>query len=294
MPKEIKSSIEIAAAPEEVFRVLSDFPDYPSWNPFIVSITGEPREGEGLVVITRPPGSIEMRMNARIAKLEEPRELRWKTRLGLPGLFDGEDIFSIEPSGEGRVSFTHKKVFKGIFSPFFSKKLKDTTTRGFDEMNQALKRRVEENTLIADERCKRDAPVTAFAEIEIAAPVPVVWSLIVDVASWPGWNPDVKKVTFPGDLAEGSTFSWKAGTGTITSTLRRMVPGKVVAWTGKTLGIKAVHVWKLERRDEKTLVRTEESWEGLMVRIFRGPLKKKLQSSLDNTLLHLKKAAEKE
>jgi Polyketide cyclase / dehydrase and lipid transport len=79
---------------------------------------------------------------------------------------------------------------------------------------------------------------------------------------WPSWNRDVKSMTMQGPVAPGSVFRWKAGPGTIESTIQRVEQPRLIAWTGKTLGIKAIHFWHLEPRDGKTFVRTEESYEG--------------------------------
>jgi hypothetical protein len=74
----------------------------------------------------------------------EPRqELRWLGRLWLPGLFDGEHSFSIEPLDEGRVRFVQRERFTGLLLPLLSKMLDGDTRRGFEEMNQALKVRAE-------------------------------------------------------------------------------------------------------------------------------------------------------
>lgn len=45
---------------------------------------------------------------------------------------------------------------------------------------------------------------------------------------------------------------------------------KTFVWTGLTLGINAIHIWRLERKDSETIVKTEESWEEILARIFRG------------------------
>jgi hypothetical protein len=47
-----------------------------------------------------------------------------------------------------------------------------------------------------------------------------------------------------------------------------------LAWTGKTFGIEANHIWRLKPRDGKTIVRTEESWEGLVANIFRARMER--------------------
>jgi hypothetical protein len=82
---------------------------------------------------------------------------------------------------------------------------------------------------------------------------------------------DVKSMTMQGDVAPGSMFRWKAGPGTITSTIQRLEPQRLIGWTGKTLGIKAIHFWHLDPRNGKTLVRTEESYEGLVAQLLRLP-----------------------
>ena len=73
-------------------------------------------------------------------------------------------------------------------------------------------------------------------------------------------------------------------------------PGAVlglIAWTGKTLGIKAIHFWWLEPRDGKTFVRTSESYEGLVTHLFRKPIQKALDRGLEDGLRYLKAEAER-
>lgn len=139
---------------------------------------------------------------------------------------------------------------------------------------------------------KRDAPVLAAGEIEIASEPEAVWDVLTDLAAWPSWNPDVKSMAFEGGLAEGAEFRWKAGPGTITSTIRRVEPPLLIGWTGKTLGMSAVHVYRLERRDGGTLVTTEESFDGPIARLARRPLRRMLTTSLEAGLRALKTRVE--
>jgi uncharacterized protein YndB with AHSA1/START domain len=99
-------------------------------------------------------------------------------------------------------------------------------------------------------------------EIEIAASPEAVWEVLTVFARWPSWNPDVKSMSVQGPVAPGTVFRWKAGPGTITSTIQRVEPPWQIAWSGRTFGIKAIHFWQLEPRGGKTFVRTEESFEG--------------------------------
>lgn len=139
----------------------------------------------------------------------------------------------------------------------------------------------------------KKAPVFAAGEIEIAASIETVWAVMADIDLWPAWNPDVKSASLEGELAKGSTFRWNAGPGTIISTLQQVERPRILAWTGKTLGIKAVHVWLLEPKGERTIVRTEESWNGTLPRIFRKAMQKTLQKTIDSGLQSLKAEAEK-
>ena len=138
-----------------------------------------------------------------------------------------------------------------------------------------------------------DAPVRSKREIEIAAAPEVVWDVLTRFERWPEWNPQVKSMSFDGPLAPGSEFRWKAGPGTIVSTLDRIEPPRYIAWRGRTLTIDAYHEWWLEPRDRGTHVRTEESFSGVLARLLRGTLQKTLDKSLAEGLEHLKREAKR-
>jgi uncharacterized protein YndB with AHSA1/START domain len=137
------------------------------------------------------------------------------------------------------------------------------------------------------------SPVVGAAEIEIAAEPELIWNVLTAFERWPTWNPDIKSISMNRDVAVGSTFRWKAGRATIASTIQEVEPPRRIAWTGRTLGIRALHVWWLEECDGVTLVLTEESYEGLVARLFRRPLQRTLERALDNALRHLKSEVER-
>jgi hypothetical protein len=100
-------------------------------------------------------------------------------------------------------------------------------------------------------------------------------------------------MAFDGPLAPGSEFHWKAGPGTIVSTLEQVEPPRFVSWRGRTMTIRAIHEWRLEPMDGGTAVETEEVFHGLLARLLRGPLQKTLDKSLDDGLERLKREAER-
>jgi len=138
------------------------------------------------------------------------------------------------------------------------------------------------------------APAVARGEIEVAASPEIVWSVLTEIINWPSWNPDVKAASVEGPIAAGTQFRWKAGPGTITSTLHSVESPHRIEWTGTTFGIKAIHVHRLEQHDGKTIVSSAESWDGLPVRLFRRSMAKSLQKAIDSGLSNLKIEAERQ
>lgn len=140
----------------------------------------------------------------------------------------------------------------------------------------------------------RDAPAIASAEAFVDAPPPLVWTVQAGLASWPEWNPDVASVDLRGPLAPGTEFRWKAGGTPISSTLREVEANRRIGWTGHApLGIRAAHTWSFEPEGAGTRVRTEESFDGLLARLFAGPMQRMLAGSLEKGVAALKAEAER-
>ena len=139
---ELQTSIEIDATPERVWEVLTDFPAYPGWNPFIRSVVGRAVPGAELRVRIEPPGGRGLSFKPTVLEAEPQRELRWLGHLFVPRVFDGEHSFQIEQIGEGRVRFVQAERFTGALVRLFGRTL-EPTRRGFEAMNEALKRRAE-------------------------------------------------------------------------------------------------------------------------------------------------------
>ena len=140
--KKIDTSIRINASPAIVWGVLTDFAAYPSWNPFITNIEGILRAGERLIIRVVPPGQKGMAFRPRVLVAEPERQLRWKGRLIVPGLFDGEHSYRIEPAADGS-RFYHSEQFTGLLTHMMPASSFEAVREGFEAMNDALKRRAE-------------------------------------------------------------------------------------------------------------------------------------------------------
>lgn len=136
--------------------------------------------------------------------------------------------------------------------------------------------------------------MTSGAEIEIAAPPERVWDVLTRFERWPEWNPDVKTMSYEGPLAPGTQFRWKAGPGTIVSTLDRIEAPRYIAWRGRTLTIDAYHEWWLEPRDGETHVRTHEGFFGTLARVARPLMQKSVDKSFTDALERLKREVERQ
>jgi hypothetical protein len=77
------------------------------------------------------------------------------------------------------------------------------------------------------------------------------------------------------------------------STLREVDPPNEIAWTGVTMGIHAVHVFRFERSDGGTIVRSAESFRGVIPTVFRRYSRGVLQRGIDGILRSLKVEAER-
>lgn len=139
----LRTEIEIAAPPERVWGVLTDFDAFPRWNPFIRSIDGVLAERARLSVRIQPPGGRAMTFRPTVLRVEPERYLSWRGRTLIPGLFDGEHFFELAPSVSGHVRFVHGEVFRGLLVPLLARTLRTTTRQGFERMNLALKARAE-------------------------------------------------------------------------------------------------------------------------------------------------------
>jgi len=143
MTASLRTEIEIAAPSSHVWRVLTDFAAYPTWNPFLRHLDGSPTVGERLTARIEPPDGMGMTLRPTVLAAEPERELRWLGHLLIPGLFDGEHGFHIEPLGPDRVRFVQEERFTGLLAPLVLRFIERGTRGGFEAMNRALKARAE-------------------------------------------------------------------------------------------------------------------------------------------------------
>jgi hypothetical protein len=144
--KEVHSEIEINSFPENIWRILIDFAAYDQWNPFINKIIGVPKEGSKIEIYIESRSGKNRKYSPRITKVEEGRELRWFGKSSLPGFLNAEHIFTIEELQPVRVRFIQREVFSGLLTRIFGKGVDTDIRQGFQDMNNALKKRAERSS----------------------------------------------------------------------------------------------------------------------------------------------------
>jgi hypothetical protein len=176
---EIATQSLVAAPPAEVWKVLTEFASYPSWNPFITVVSGEASPGRQLRAVALPARGPGLSFRALVTAVRPGVELRWTGVLFFRWLFHGHHYFVLDelPSGpnsrphgetpdpprggapappdeergppagaDAAGTFTllrHGEVLGGILTPVIGRLMAWWMRPGFERMNRALKMRAE-------------------------------------------------------------------------------------------------------------------------------------------------------
>ena len=137
--KSFASSTTIQAAPEAIWRILTDAPGYPSWNTTVSSIDGRIALGEKVTVHAKVAPGRAFPIN--VVAFDAPKRMVW--RGGMPlGVFKGERIFELRPTDAGGVEFAMREDYTGWLAPLITKSIPDLQP-AFDEFAACLKARAE-------------------------------------------------------------------------------------------------------------------------------------------------------
>ena len=137
----ITASIDIAAPPEAVWKVLMDWGRYPDWNPTLRSIAGQARKGGKITVSIASPVGV-LPIDAVVTRLATNSNITWHSKLRFGGLLDRDHIIELSPDPAG-TRVVQTQTFAGLLAPGASVVATSTVRDGFEKMNAALKDRVE-------------------------------------------------------------------------------------------------------------------------------------------------------
>jgi len=138
----LHTEIIINASAEKVWGILTDFAKFPEWNPFIVSIEGNPEVGTRLRTELKSGNGTSV-FKPKVLVADKNKTFEWIGSLPIPGLFNGQHLFKIEPIENNRVKFIQSEQFSGLLAGLIIKQIGEETRKGFVSMNEALKKRAE-------------------------------------------------------------------------------------------------------------------------------------------------------
>src|SRR4051812_33278309 len=140
----VLTRVQIAASPERVWQVITDFDAYAGWNPVITRIRSEARIGAAVRFRIRIEGTPEVALAARVVQCEPGRLFAWRGGAPLvPAIAWGEHYFRIEPASGGTSLLTHGEDFGGVLAAVVSGRTHARVVRTYDALNAALKSRAE-------------------------------------------------------------------------------------------------------------------------------------------------------
>lgn len=141
--------------------------------------------------------------------------------------------------------------------------------------------------------------VTCVAEIDVQAPLDLVWSIHNTVDKWSHWNPHVVHATMCGKHQEkrkrlrvGTEFSWASRFSFSTLVITHVEPHSKIVWAGNVCGLRAIYTWHFIQTDSGVTVRVEQLLDGWLARAFSAVTRNIFTSTLNRWVSALKTEAE--
>ncbi|MBC7869472.1 MAG: SRPBCC domain-containing protein [Chitinophagaceae bacterium] len=120
--KKFSASAEIKASPEKVWRILTDAPKYPNWDPGMIKLEGKIALGEKIIMHAKI--SPNRTFPTTVSEFVPNRKMVWSTGMPL-GLFKDEITFTLVPLASDRVKFSLEEIFSGLILPIIGRNIPD-------------------------------------------------------------------------------------------------------------------------------------------------------------------------
>lgn len=141
--RRLLTTLDIEAPAARVWDILTDFPRYPDWNPYISRVEGELVPLRRLRVTTPPVLARPHSFRPTLLDVDPGAKFRWAYIILSPRLFRGEHFFALESVDPGSTRLVHGESFSGLLTPLYMILRYHSTKREFERMNARLKQRVE-------------------------------------------------------------------------------------------------------------------------------------------------------
>ncbi len=134
--KSVHTELMIPAEAGEIWAVLMDAAGYSEWNPVLVPVEGELREGANIKYEMTQPDGKQSSISARVVELIKEKKLNQFG--GMPGILTFDHTYSLEPVEDG-TKVTQHEEYRGIGVVFWDA---GWVEPAYAKINKALRERV--------------------------------------------------------------------------------------------------------------------------------------------------------
>lgn len=108
-------SLQIDAPIHHVWSILTDFDNYPKWNPLIGKLKGNVAEQNFVLIYVVP---LKMYVPVQITNLEAPNTLTWQAKVPSATVFQGTHYYQLKAVNTHCTMLQHGEFFTGMLSSF--------------------------------------------------------------------------------------------------------------------------------------------------------------------------------
>ena len=137
--KSFEANAPIAASPEAIWAILTDAPNYPTWDSGVERVEGRIAPGERITVFSAVnPGRP---FPVRVVEFSPGQRMVWAGGMPL-GLFKGVRTFTLTPQGDQATNFIMREEYSGPLAGLIGRSIPDLQP-SFERFVTGLKRRAE-------------------------------------------------------------------------------------------------------------------------------------------------------
>ena len=139
--RELRTEIQISAPIERVWEVITDFDHWKDWNP-AARASGNGSVGSKLSVTICKDGKDGAKYKPVVLEATPPKNLRWRATMMAGFFFKNDRVFELSEMNDG-TQLIHREEYSGFMVAMMWKKLEAFALPNLEEMNKALKDKLE-------------------------------------------------------------------------------------------------------------------------------------------------------
>jgi uncharacterized protein YndB with AHSA1/START domain len=121
-----------------------------------------------------------------------------------------------------------------------------------------------------------------------------LWEILTDVKAWPEWQGTSYVEPPAGPLQKGSTFVAELGGHRWNLTVTEADRPRRLVWTGRHMGLEAVHEWEFAQTGGRTRAISRDSVSGWMLLFIHAMVERRVSDTDANWPVRLKFRAERD